>query len=339
MQSPVSFLRLVGLGAVFALVPFFVCAQDDTETDWNHFGLNFRAGFNIRAVFTGPSSSAFPPGPGAGLALNHQYNDGFVNVDSSGNQGGRTWNWGYQNASQISGGDVLMHATGSEGGSEEHSSDDPNPGFDFNYVRDIGHCSWGQWGIKIASGYTRLQVRDNDPMNVKLETLTDTYALNGVIPPQAPYTGSFSGPGPVLGSEPISRSLGTTEGIVSGSHNLDAALIDLRLGPSVNIPLFNRFSVQGGGGLAVGLVDSHFTFNENSGPGSASVSGGNNRTGFVAGAYAEAGFAYRICHSTSIFTGAQFEYLGDFSQNVDGRTAQLKLGQNIFYELGVQWQF
>jgi hypothetical protein len=283
MQSPVSFLRLVGLGAVFALVPFFVCAQDDTETDWNHFGLNFRAGFNIRAVFTGPSSSAFPPGPGAGLALNHQYNDGFVNVDSSGNQGGRTWNWGYQNASQISGGDVLMHATGSEGGSEEHSSDDPNPGFDFNYVRDIGHYSWGQWGIKIASGYTRLQVRDNDPMNVKLETLTDTYALNGVIPPQAPYTGSFSGPGPVLGSEPISRSLGTTEGIViTGSHNLDAALIDLRLGPSC------QHSVDSTGFPCKEAADwrsvwwtAILLLTKTARPGSASVSGGNNRTGFV----------------------------------------------------------
>jgi hypothetical protein len=340
MQSPVSFLRLAGLGAVCAIVPFSLCAQDDPETDWNHFGLNFRAGFNIRAKFSEPTSgSVFPPGPGAGLALNHQYNDGFVNVDSSGNQGGQTWNWGYQHASQISGGDVLMHATGSEGGSEEHSSDDPNPGFDFNYVRDIGHYSWGQWGIKIASGYTHVHVRDNDPMNVKLETLTDTYALNGVIPPLAPYSGSFSGPGPVLGSEPISRALGTSEGIITGNHNVNAALVDLRLGPSINIPLFKRFSVQAGGGVAVGLVDSHFTFTENSMTGSGSVSGGNNHTGFVGGAYAEAGFAYRICHSTSIFTGAQFEYLGNFTQSADGRSAQLKLGQNIFYEIGLQWQF
>jgi hypothetical protein len=338
MPSPVSFLRLVGFGAVVALAPFSVRAQDNTESDWNHFGLNFRAGFNIRATFSEPSSLAFPAGPGAGLALNHQYDDGFVKVDSSGNQGGVTWNWGYQHASQVSGDDILMHATGTEGGSER-STDDPNLGFDFNYVRDLGHYQWGRWGIKIASGYTHVNVRDNDPMSVKSETLTDTYALNGVTPPVAPYSGSFSGPGPVLGSEPISRALGTTEEIVTGNHNIDATLVDLRLGPSFNLPLFKRFSVQAGGGLAVGLVDSHFTFTENNPAAAGSVSGGNNRAGIVWGAYAEAGFAYRFYRSFSVFTGAQFEYLEDFKQSAAGRSAELNLGQSVFYEAGLQWQF
>jgi hypothetical protein len=340
MQSPASFLRLIGLGAVFAVVPFSVCAQDDTDTDWNHFGLNLRAGFNIKAKFSEPSSGAapFPIGSDGGPAVNRQYSDGFVNVDSSGNQGGQTWNWGYQHASQVSGGDVLMHAGGGSAGGSEQTSSDPNLGFDFNYVRDIGHYDWGQLGIKIAAGYTHVQVRDNDPMSVKMETLTDAYALNGVTPPVAPYSGSFSGPGPVLGSEPVSRTVGTSEGIISGSHDVDAALVDLRLGPSVNIPLFKRFSVQAGGGLAVGLVDSRFTFTENSITG-GSVSGGNNRAGFVVGAYAEAGFAYRIYHSVSLFTGAQFEYLGNFNQSADGRTAQLNLGQTVFFEFGAQWQF
>src|SRR5665213_1314547 len=188
MQSPVFFLRLIGLGAVFAIIPFSVCAQDDTDTNWNHFGLNFRAGFNIRAKFSEPSSGApFPIGPGGGPALNHQYTDGFVNVDSSGNQGGQTWNWGYQHASQVSGGDVLMHANGGMAGGSEETTDDPNLGFDFNYVRDLGHYNWGQLGIKIASGYTHVQVRDNNPMTEKAESITDTYALNGVTAPVAPY--------------------------------------------------------------------------------------------------------------------------------------------------------
>jgi hypothetical protein len=338
MQSTVSISRLLGLGAVLALLPLSVCAQDDTDTDWNHFGLNFRAGLNIRAKFSDSSGLALPPGPGAGVALNHQYSDGFVNPDSSGNAGGVTWNWGYQHPSQISGNDVLMHASGVQGGSES-TSDDPNLGIDFNYVRDIGHYSWGQWGIKIASGYTHVEVRDNNPMNAKLETLTDAYALNGVTPPVAPYSGSFSGPGPVIGSEPVSRTLGTSESLIAGSHNVDAALVDLRLGPSFNIPVFKRLSVQAGGGLAVGLVDSRFTFTETPVSGTGSVSGANNRTGFVVGAYAEAGLAYRFYRSASLFTGAQFEYLGNFKQSAEGRSSQLDLGQTVFFEFGVQWQF
>jgi hypothetical protein len=336
MQSPVSFLRLIGFGAVLVTVPFSVRAQDDAGTDWNHFGLNFRAGLNIRATFSEPSTLAPSSALAAGLTLNHQYDDGFVKVDSSGNQGGQTWNWGYQHASQVSGGDILMHSTAIEGGNER-STDDPNLGFDFNYVRDLGHYHWGQWGLKIGSGYTHVNVRDNDPMSVKSETITDTYALNGVTPPVAPYSGSFNGPGPVLGSQPISHSLDATETILSGNHNVNASLVDVRLGPSVNVPLFKRFSVQASGGAAIGFVDSHFTFSENSLTGS--VSGGNNRVGVVGGAYAEAGFAYRFWRSASLFTGAQFEYLGDFKQSADGRSAQLNLGQTIFYEAGLQWQF
>jgi hypothetical protein len=337
MQLPVSFLRQVGFGAAFAAASVSLHAQDDANEDWNHFGLNFRAGFNIRAKFSDNSSFTLPPGPGAGAALNHQYSDGFVNVDSSGNTGGKTWNWGYQNASQISGGDVLMHATGTTGGSEE-KSDDPNLGFDFNYIRDIGHYGWGQLGVKIAFGYTHVQISDNDPLSVGIETASDKYALNGVVPPAAPYSGSFSGPGPVLGSEPISRSIAMTgESAVSADHSIDASLFDLRLGPSVNIPLSKRFSFQGGGGLALGLVDSDFTFAESNGH--ILVSGANTSTGFVAGAYAEGGFAYRFSHGISVFTGAQFEYLGDFQQSDGTRSAQLKLGQTIFYELGLEWQF
>jgi hypothetical protein len=232
-----------------------------------------------------------------------------------------------------------MHASGLEGASE-HATDDPSLGFDFNYVRDIAHPKWGQWGVKIAVGYTYVDVRDQNPMSANVETITDKYPLNGVVPPVAPYSGSFSGPGPVIGSRPISRSTSVVPNgaVITGDHNVDASLFDLRLGPSFNIPLCNRFSLQAGGGLAVGLVYSHFTFTENSAAAPA-ASGSNTRTGFVPGAYAEAGLAYRIRRSTSLFMGAQFQYLGDFQQSANGRSAQLEFGQTVFYELGLQWHF
>ena len=340
MQLPASFLRLISLGAVYAVVPLSVRAQDNADTDWNHFGLNFRSGFNIQAKFSEPSSTAVPPGLGGGPAASHQYNDGFVNADSSGNQGGETWNWGYQHASQVSGDNLLMHATGGIAGASEQHEGDPSLGMDFNYIRDFGHYKWGQWGVKIAFGYSQVSVHDNDPMSANVQTITDTYPLHGVVPPVAPYSGSYSGPGPVIGSEPISRSTSVGPGaIITGSHNVDAGLYDLRLGPSVNVPLYQSLSVQGGGGVALGVVDSHFSFTENSAAGPLSASGSDSTVGFVAGAYAEVGFAYRVSQSTSLFTGAQFQYLGDFQQSANGRSARLDFGQSVFYEIGLQWHF
>jgi hypothetical protein len=39
------------------------------------------------------------------------------------------------------------------------------------------------------------------------ETITDTYSLNGVVPPSAPYSGTFLGPGPLIPNAPFSRSI------------------------------------------------------------------------------------------------------------------------------------
>ncbi|HEY3857203.1 MAG TPA: opacity family porin, partial [Verrucomicrobiae bacterium] len=98
-------------------------------------------------------------------------------------------------------------------------------------------------------------------------------------------------------------------------------------------------SVQVGGGGVLGIADSEFDYTENGGNGSASVSGSNSHTGLNIGAYAELGFAYKLTSSTSLYTGAQYEYLGNFSQSNNGHSAELDLGSAIFYEFGLQWNF
>src|ERR1035437_8149694 len=79
---------------VLAATPFAMRGEDSTD-DPNRFFFGPRFGMNFKADF----QNNVNPGPEAGAA-NHTYNDGYVLVDSSGNAGGLTWNWGYQNASQ-----------------------------------------------------------------------------------------------------------------------------------------------------------------------------------------------------------------------------------------------
>lgn len=168
MHLTVSFLRAIAVGGAIAAVAPSALAQDDHPSDWNHFGLDFRMGFNMRAKFTSGSGSSLPdpPPPSAG-AVNRNYgsSQGFVNVDSSHNAGGQTWNWGYQNKGQLSPDGTLltMQATAGSSAASETRNDDPNFGFEVTFVRDLGHETWGRWGLKAAFGYTDMDFRLERP--------------------------------------------------------------------------------------------------------------------------------------------------------------------------------
>ncbi len=97
------------------------------------------------------------PGPATGSPFIRCYDDGYVSIDITGNQSGRTWNWGYSNASQLQDGFLVFR----------HSS-------------------------------------DLNPHTVQL--ITDIYALDGIVPPPAPYAGTESGPGPLISDVPVSRA-------------------------------------------------------------------------------------------------------------------------------------
>jgi hypothetical protein len=135
----------------------------------------------------------------------------------------------------------------------------------------------------------------------------------------------------VIGSTPT-RSIAPSTVTITGSQSLDATLYDFHLGPVVALDITKRLSVELGGGLAVGVVDSTFAVNE-------TTTTSTSRTGCQAGAYAEAGLAYRVCPAASLFGGAQFQYLGDFNQNIGGHSAQLDLSQSIFCVLGFEFHF
>jgi len=347
MHPHVSSLRFVLLVAVLGLASLSALAQSNSDSEWNHFGLNFSVGLNIDAKFNsiGASTSAAQTGPAAGGGLGRSYDDGYVRVDSSGNQGGMTWNWGYQNASQVSGnGTLLMHASSTAVVASQYGSDgaDPNLGFELNYERDLGHHDWGRWGIKFAFGYTDVDIHDSRTLATSSTLITDAYPLGGITPPLAPYAGTFNGPGPVIGDTPTRTiSVGPGGPVVTGSRRLDAALYDLRLGPFIELPLWGRLTWQVGGGLALGIVDSTFTFADTTTTtaGAVQASGSNSRSSGLVGAYAEAGLVYRVSRPISVFAGAQFQYLGDFAQSAAGRTAQLDLSQSVFFLAGVQWHF
>jgi hypothetical protein len=325
--------------ALAAAAPFALHGADFSD-DPNRFslgarfGLNFKADFQNSAAFNNP---AVNPGPATGGA-EHTYDDGYVLVDSSGDAGGLTSNWGYQHASQVAGDTMQFHAIQPD----SHSSATGNPqyGGEFVYQRAIGSLpllSSGDWGFEFGFGFTDLDLRDN--RNGTVPVTTDTYQLNGLLPPGAPYKGTFTGPGFLLGDTPA-RSF--TSATVTGYQKLSGQLFSFRLGPFAEWNLTSKLSLAGSVGvtLAPTTVDYDFSETYTLADGSAYASSGHSdRSKLLYGPFVGVMLRYDFNANWGVYVGAQFQSLTDLEQSVGSRTASFDPGTTVYATIGVSWRF
>jgi hypothetical protein len=314
----------------------------------NRFRLSYRAGLNISADFKG--LGVFPaqtnPGGPTGSA-NRTYDDGYVRPDSGANPG-LTWNWGYENASQVPGDDTIQfHSSTSPGDAFSDDNDDsPYHGFELTYNRHFGNLGdRATWGLETAFGYNLICIGDNSPVNSSVRRLTDTYALDGVIPPEPPYSGTFEGPGPLISDSPA-RSFATIPGAahVTGKRKLDAELCSVRLGPYVEVPLDDarKWNVSFSGGLTLAVINSEFRYRESTaiaGAGTFSSSGSGTDSDFMVGGYFGGNISYSFTRSWSAFLGAAYQYLPDYTHKEDGRAARVTFARSVFVNLGFGFAF
>jgi hypothetical protein len=314
-------------------------AADNANPNWFSVGPQFGLNINARFNHLGNVGSAVP-GPATGGGANRTYADGFVKVDSSGNAGGKTWNWGYQNAGQVQGNSLVMHSSSSVNGSVDQT-DDPQAGFDLAYGRRLGTVLGGQWGVQAAFDFTAISIHDNHPLTGTGTTISDAYSLGGVTAPQVPYTGSFNGPGALLGDSPT-RTTASETVTITGSRTLDAQVYALRLGPYFEFPFGKHWSGRLGGGLALGVANTKYSYNETisfGGGQTVNNAGSSEGTSFQAGGYLEGKLLYAVTPCTSLFAGAQFENLGTFSRNAGNEQAQLDMSSTVYVLFGVQFNF
>jgi len=96
MNDKVTTLLLTGI-SLFCDVPS-LHADDTSWLDTDRIALGYRVGFNISAKFRNLGSAPLANNPSVtGLS----YQDGFVGTDNTGNAGGLTSFWGYENANQV----------------------------------------------------------------------------------------------------------------------------------------------------------------------------------------------------------------------------------------------
>src|SRR5882724_11804183 len=186
--------------------------QDRTDVSKDQFRLSYRMGFNISATIknlgaTGAQTYPPPPPPPNGpfvSATGRTYQDGYVGVDTSGNAGGVTWYWGYARGDQIVG-DNLLLTTSSSGTLFKDIDKAPQHGMEITYARRLGEFNKYKWGLEAGVNYMDLDFRSRGVADPNLLSV-DAFSLGSppIVPPLAPYAGSFNGPGPLINATPTS---------------------------------------------------------------------------------------------------------------------------------------
>jgi hypothetical protein len=219
------------------------------------------AGRPSGASVAGASSFSFgdPNAAGSSTAIgNRTYGDGYVNQDGGTALFGDTWNWGYNNASQLQGNNLSYHSTyGTSTTTPTASTSSFSSEFSslrggLGWNSDLSGSGWfaslespaifakGPIAVSLSLGYSYASAgashqtegvfQDHQVAGTRTAAgattttvtniLTDVYDVSGLQSvPSAPYAGTFTGPGPLINNIPTSRNITTTPTTTNNGGN------------------------------------------------------------------------------------------------------------------------
>jgi len=315
--------------------------ESELALDRNRLSVGARFSFGVTARV----SNVSPAPPAA-----PDYHNGFVRPDVSGNAGGQTWYWGYASDAQISGDTLnLSTAVGSPSdGTQAEADGDFQGGFEVIYGRELGRLALGKrrapWGVEVGVTSLNTLLKTSDAYSGDVAVATDRYSLGGIVPPRAPYTGTFEGPGPLIASTPFDHEFGSATATSQVRTQIETLLVGLKAGPFLEIPITPRFqfNISAGGALLVAISD--FSFNESvtvTGlPDAAlSQSGEDSDTQFVPGAYAQASFSYNLSDFLGVYLGGQYQYVSDVTFGTGGKEATVDFSSAFELVFGLRTTF
>jgi hypothetical protein len=318
------------------------------DYDWTrHFRLGMLVGFNIKANMSMSGTFNIVPTPG-------EYDDGYVLTDSRGATGDGvvgTGNFGFDNASQVTGGgsQLVMHqATGfSASNASASGNDSPYIGLDLAYGDSYWYWEHAKIGWEFGFGFLPIDIRETVPVSVNQEafTINNAGGINLSLLP-AGYQGGFdaSGDGGAAVQYPP-PALPTSSGAIAGTtgEKLNVNLYTFRLGPTLYWNLCKPIGLYVGGGPAVGFVSGDLSSSGqlkladgSTASYSPSHVGGMN---LVYGGYVNATLVYHAVDNGDFYLGAQYMPMKGANFSGSGMTGHLDLSGQVYIMAGINWPF
>ena len=315
------------LVAVALLAPAAVSAEQPVT---NRLTFSALFGLNISARFMSPGGGA---GPGTPRMTpdgdTYNYDDGYVLTDVSGNFGGQTWYWGYDDsARQISGNTILLSRSTSAAGPSQSSDSDPDYGAELAFSHPLGARGNLRYGFEIAVNHLNLALHDDTGVS----RITDAYPFTpGTTPPTAvpsdPYQGSFNGPGFIIGDTPVSSTTTTDR------QRFASDIWGFRLGPYLELPIGERVNLWAGGGFAWTLMNNSVTWANTGG------SGSSGDLGLLWGGYLSANASWQFSEHWNLVAGVQYQKLGTYRHTFSGRPVEVDFNNALLVTLGFGCSF
>lgn len=314
-----------------------------SEPTIRHFRAGTVLGINLEADFSQAGFFSSDLGP---FSQGWSFDNGFVGPDdsSSGSAGGFTSNWGYTSNAQYNASANELTFTRADAFASTNASSvngESELGLDLAYggtLKRFGR-TWLLWEV----GFTLLPINlgQRTTANAWFSDTLYTWDTTGLLPPLAPYQGSAES-GPLLATqfESALPAPGVTRDGLTADREIDATLYNLRLGPVIHYD-FNRYlSVELTGGLATGLVDGAYRYVERRQSGDTTLARGHiNATDWLYGGYAGVTTKVLIEQNAYLYGSAQWMTLGQVEFSGQGRSAELRLDQGLYFSVGFTWIF
>ena len=306
-----------------------------------------RSGDFILPSLVGESSLVPPPIGEEDEYGDRFYDNGYVRQDEGTSADGSTWYWGHDSAAQVQGDNLMFSASGTQSVVRDTTSDprtgsfskdslsgfSPHVQVDLKSPHTLGGFRVGFSGsfdfTKVDqslafSDFSASQLRDNYRLDY-----TDMYSLGGVVPPSAPYAGSFGGPGPLIGNLPSTRII--TPVLLSSDSaaftNTVFASFDMDVSSLALGPTFSRswgpleLALQSGLILNLYRWEGHQSeqLKGTNTAGTTTVARWSEKdsgTKFRTGVYAQADLGYDLTDLIGITAFTRFDTAGEFRAQV-----------------------
>jgi hypothetical protein len=315
-------------------------AQSPYDPAWTrNFRIGALAGMNIKGDFS--LNGQFNVGGNAPGV----YDDGYVLVDATGNAGGYTTYWGYQDAAQYDAGTgaLLMHSsTGFTANSSGEGQEDFALGFDLAYNWMFKRWERARLGMEFGFGWLPISLKDDAATSATVDRLTYSFNTGGILMPTAPYNGGSSGIGPAIRDTATLVGSDTTSGLLTGARVLNASLYNFRLGPAFFYDVSSRVGLTASLGPAVAIVDETYKFNETLTftDGSSSRNRGSfSGTDVIYGGFLNLTATYHVEDGGDLYLGVQYMPMSGSTLSEGGRRVDLDFSGQVYFSFGVNWWF